>query len=236
MLLKEMLLKDRVAQVLEKVFLSSEKSGRSGKDICILAASKKHPPPLIREAFHCGLCNFGENYIQEYHDKVKVLDDLKIIWHFIGPLQSNKVKSIVGTFAMIQSVGRLKILHEIHRQSMKKNLVQKILLQVNFSKEKSKSGFFEEEIPSVLEAAQSCRGLQVCGLMVMPPPVNHEECNRAIFARAKSESELWKKYLNHEHHLGELSMGTSQDFSIAIEEGATMVRLGSLLLGPRKIS
>ena len=228
-----MFLKDRVSEVLERVSLAAQKSGRSEKSICLLAVSKRQTCSTIREAFHLGIGHFGENYVQEYRDKIKYLEDLKINWHFIGPLQSNKTKDVVGNFAMIHSVDRIKIIREIGRRSVEREHIQKILLQVNFSNEDSKSGFSEEEVPGILEQIQYHKGLQICGLMLMPKPVDEGELNRHIFSRAKNCSIAWEKYLSRGHHLQELSMGTSQDFEVAIEEGATIVRIGSTLLGPR---
>ena len=246
-----MSLKDRLSQVRKRVTLAAERSGRSPEDIRLLAVSKKQSPLRIKEALRLGLCHFGENYLQEYKSKSQALAHTslsssgepsgrlspstqpKIHWHFIGPLQSNKVKDVVGEFEMIHSVDRKKIFDEIERQSFQKDCVQPILLQLNLSGEESKSGFSEMEVPWVLEELQGCRGLRLYGLMVMPKPVTDGELNRPVFAHLRSCSLLWSKYLSDPHHLGELSMGTSQDFEVAIEEGATIIRLGSLVLGHR---
>ena len=222
-----MSLKKRVCQIQKRISLAQKKT-----KICLLAASKKQSVATMREAFDLGIHHFGENYVQEYREKVKHLKDLKIHWHFIGSLQSNKTKDVVGSFSIIHSVDRKKILQEINKWALEKNCIQKILLQVNFSMEESKSGFFEKEIPSILEILPSQKGVQVCGLMLMPKP-GHHEVNRPIFARAKICAMKWNKYLTDGHHLTELSMGTSQDFEVAIQEGATIVRIGSKLLGSR---
>ena len=244
-------MKDRLSQVRERIALSAERSGRSPDDICLLTVSKKQPPSRIEEALRLGLCHFGENYLQEYRSKSRALAHTflnsssepsgrlssatqpKIHWHFIGPLQSNKVKDAVGEFEIIHSVDRKKVFDEIEKQSCRKDCVQPILLQLNLSGEESKSGFLETEVPLILEELQDCRGLQLYGLMLMPNPVADGELNRPVFAHLRSCSLLWSKYLSDPHHLSELSMGTSQDFEVAIEEGATIIRLGSLILGPR---
>lgn len=228
-----MSLEDRVSQVMEKISLATQKSGRSEKDVQLVAVSKRQSYSIIRKSFHLGIHDFGENYVQEYQDKKESLQDLKINWHFIGSIQSKKIKDIVGNFIMIHSVDRTKIMHEMDKQSFHKNCIQKILLQVNFSREESKSGFSEKEIPYVLEKTQSYKGLQVCGLMLMPNSVNDGELNRPVFSRARNCARIWAKYLSDGHHLNELSMGTSQDFETAIEEGATIIRIGTHLLGPR---
>ena len=168
-----MFLKDRVSRVLEKISSAAQKSGRSQRGICLLAVSKRQAHSKVREAFYLGVRHFGENYIQEYKDKVKYLEDLKINWHFIGPLQSKKVKDVIGNFSTIHSVDRMKVIREMDRRFIDKGYIQKIFLQVNFSNEKSKSGFSEKEIPNILETIQCHKGLQICGLMVMPKPVDN---------------------------------------------------------------
>ena len=231
-----MSLENRVLQVLERISLSAQKSGRSPQDVGLVAVSKGQSHSTVREAHAMGVHHFGENYIQEYRSKAKSLEDLKIKWHFIGVLQSKKIKDIVGHFTLIHSVDRIKLIDEIDKRSVDKNQVQKILLQINFSKEDSKSGFLEDEAPEVLERIQNYKGIQVCGLMLMPKVVGDGELNRYIFSRAKNCAITWERYLSSGHYLSELSMGTSQDFEVAIEEGATLVRVGSCLLGPRIIT
>lgn len=196
------------------------------KNVQIIAVSKKQSIEKIRTLFFEGQRLFAENYVQEALKKQKELNDLKIEWHFIGHLQSNKVKSIVGHFELIHSIDSVKLIETINKVAKEKQLIQKILLQVNFSKETTKEGFDEPEVLPVLRNIKKYPHIQVLGLMTMPPLVDTPEENRIYFQKAAK--------LLRQTNLDVLSMGTSHDFSAAIQEGATYIRLGTILFGERE--
>lgn len=213
----------------EKILEAANKSGRIASDITIVAVTKLKSAQLIREAYGVGLRHFGENYIQEAQKKREELLDLNATWHFIGHLQRNKVKYIVGDYEYIHSVDRLSLAQEISKKSDS----QKIFIQVNLSGEASKSGVAPEEGARLIEKIQDLKGLQISGLMTMPPLTDKPEETRKYFAQLKNLQETWAQCISSPHHLDHLSMGTSHDFHVAVEEGATMVRLGTVLLGKR---
>lgn len=166
---------------------------------------------------------FAENYVQEFLMKKKYVTNIN--WHFIGPLQTNKIKNIVGEVDLIQSVGRLKEAEEISKHANKKSIIQKILLEVNIASEKSKLGFLPSEIESNILKISELKNIKTIGLMCMPPLFKDPNETRPYFKKLKSMADFLK--------LNELSMGTSQDFEVAVQEGATMVRLGEILFGDR---
>lgn len=197
----------------------------------ILAVSKLQSVEKIQELYSQGQRNFAENYVQEAMEKVAALKDLEILWHLIGHLQKNKVKYISGIFSQIHSVDSLALAQMINRKSMEMGHQQKVLLQINFAKEESKEGFAPETLDSVLPEIKNLTSLNVVGIMTMPPLTENAESNRPYFQSArKLRDQLKKDFPN----MQELSMGTSSDYLVAAEEGATWVRLGTILFGERK--
>jgi PLP dependent protein len=198
----------------------------------VLAVSKLQPVAKIRDLYKQGYRHFGENYPQELVKKKDELGDLKIHWHLIGHLQKNKVKMVIGC-ELIHSVDSAALAEEISKRAAAAGVTQKILLQVNVADESSKEGFDKESLEREFKKIISLPNLSVCGLMTMPPFVDKAEDNRVFF---KNLRQLLLN-LKSQHSLGgnfkELSMGTSQDFQVAIEEGATWVRLGTTLFGDR---
>jgi len=190
------------------------------KGVTVVAVSKNQPVPKILELYNQGCRDFGESRVQEWELKKKVLPD-DIVWHFIGTLQKNKAQKVVGHVGLIHSVDSLELAERISMLSVKKNIVSKILLEVNTSGESTKHGFFENEL--AIEAIKNLPGISVEGLMTMAANTEDEEKIRASFRKLR---ELKEKYA-----LKELSMGMSHDYRIAIEEGATIIRVGSLLFG-----
>jgi pyridoxal phosphate enzyme (YggS family) len=191
----------------------------------ILAVSKLQPIEKIQSLYAKGQVDFGENYVQEALGKVEQLKDLKIHWHLIGPIQSNKIKYLKDHFEYIHSVDSLKTAQTISTQAAKIHHVQKIFIQVNISNETSKSGFSIEELRKNWTEISQMKNVKVVGLMTMPPLQNEAEQNRPIFEALKK--------LADQYQLSELSMGTSHDYETALEEGATWVRLGTVLFGER---
>lgn len=191
----------------------------------VLAVSKLQPIEKIKSLYNEGQIDFGENYVQEALDKIERLKDLKIQWHLIGPLQKNKVKFLNQNFAYIHSVDSLKLAEKISEHAVKNNFIQKCFIQINLSGESSKSGYSKEPFLADWTKLRQLTGIEVVGLMTMPPLENNPEKNRAFFKELK--------YIGDTLGLKEFSMGTSHDYQIALEEGATWIRLGTMLFGER---
>ncbi|MBC7458947.1 MAG: YggS family pyridoxal phosphate-dependent enzyme [Bdellovibrionaceae bacterium] len=191
----------------------------------ILAVSKLQPLDKIEKLYAEGQTDFGENYVQEALGKIEHLKHLKIHWHLIGPIQSNKIKYLKDHFEFIHSVDSLKTAQIISTQAEKIRHIQKIFLQVNISNESSKSGFSIEQLLKDWTELGLMKNIKVVGLMTMPPLQNEAEQNRPLFKTLKK--------LADQLQLSELSMGTSHDYETALEEGATWVRLGTVLFGER---
>lgn len=203
----------------------------------VLAVSKLQPEEKIRALYLEGQRHFGENYVQEALDKIDHLKDLADIrWHFIGHLQKNKAKYVVGKFSLIHSVDSLELAQTLSRQCQVKNLQQNVLLQINLSQESSKGGFDKATLIAQWPVLKQLSGLHIFGLMTMPPLTETGEEVRLYFRelhdllnQLRLEADLKM------HPLTELSMGTSHDYRVAIEEGATIVRLGTILFGERPL-
>jgi pyridoxal phosphate enzyme (YggS family) len=203
-----------------------ERSGRQRPDITLVAVSKKFSAPHLRAAYAAGLREFGENYIQEFADKRPGLDDLaEAKYHFIGHLQSNKARLACQLFDVIQTADSAKLLARLDAAAGELNSKLQVMLEVKLSDEESKSGARPAEIPALLEAASHCRYLEVSGLMTMPPWSADPEQSRPYFQQLAA--------LARGLGLKKLSMGMSGDLEVAIEEGATIVRVGTALFGPR---
>lgn len=191
----------------------------------ILAVSKLQSIDKIQKLYSEGQVDFGENYVQEALEKIEKLKDLKINWHLIGPLQKNKIKYLKNHFAYIHSVDSVKTAELISTQAEKINYIQKIFLQINISNETTKSGFSIEDLKNNWSNIRKLQNIQVVGFMTMPPLQNEPQQNQSIF---KSLKELAVNY-----ELDELSMGTSHDYQVALAEGSTWIRLGTILFGER---
>lgn len=204
---------------------------RDPEKIKLIAVSKTYAADAINNAYELGLTDFGENKAQELRDKYNILGD-KVTWHFIGSLQRNKVKYVVKAASFIHSVDSISLLDEIDKQAAKLGKVQKILLEVKTSFEESKSGAEGED--NLTELARHCGSLEninLIGLMTMAPFTNDEKIIRQSFSELRK---LKDKLNGYGFNLSELSMGMTNDFEIAIEEGATMLRIGSAIFGKRK--
>jgi pyridoxal phosphate enzyme (YggS family) len=186
----------------------------------------------VKEAIDAGVAILGENYVQEARDKFNVLSMYPVSWHFIGHLQSNKAKYAVRLFDLIHSVDTLKLARELNKQAKKVNKVQNILIQANISKEPSKSGADVENVASLIKDISILENLSVKGLMTMPPYFNNPEKVRPYFSALRNLRDQIRKALPGVV-LDELSMGMTGDFEVAIEEGATLVRIGTAIFGER---
>ncbi len=227
-------LASRLADVRVRIAAACARAGRAPADVTLVAVSKTHPAEAVRAAFGCGVQAFGENYVQEFRQKHSALADLRPAWHFIGHLQRNKVRQVVGAVALIHGVGERELLAEIARRSLLAGLVSSVLLQVNLSREPTKSGCAPEALDDLAAEAAGMQGIRLCGLMTMPAPAPDPEAARPVFAALRELREgLVRRGLCDGRSFRELSMGMSDDFEVAIAEGATLVRIGTLIFGAR---
>ncbi len=221
---------ENIAKVGERIREAAQASGRDLDSIGLLAVSKTKPSAAVREAFAAGLRDFGENYLQEALEKQVELSDLPLIWHFIGPIQSNKTKPIAEHFAWVHSVDRLKVAQRLSEQRPVSLPPLNICLQVNVSLEPSKSGCAPDELTALALAVSQLPNLCLRGLMAIPEPTDDVAAQRAAFARLRELRDGLPMPLDT------LSMGMSHDLDAAIAEGATWVRIGTALFGARDYS
>ena len=232
------MLKENYSSVLEKVAAAAVRSGRDPKDVTLIAVGKMHEPKELQEVYDAGCRDFGENKVQELTGKIEVLPK-DINWHLIGHLQRNKVKYIAGKTTLIHSVDSLRLAEEIEVQTNKlKNgsLVSDILLEVNASGEISKFGIRPEESIQLCREISALRHVRVRGLMTVAPYVDDTEKNRSIFRKIRTISLDIRNANIDNVSMDILSMGMSGDYEVAIEEGATMVRVGTSIFGARDYS
>jgi pyridoxal phosphate enzyme (YggS family) len=208
--------------VKKRVAAACQKVGRSPDEVTIIAVSKTKPYLTVEAAFEAGATHFGENRIQEAEEKIAKLSHISPTWHLIGHLQTNKVKTAVQIFDVIHSVDSVKLAEVISKQADKEI---EILLQVNVAQEDTKGGFTVAELPEALKAVSELPNIRVQGLMTVAPWVNDAEEVRPVFKRLKE--------LGDSLELKHLSMGMTDDYEVAIEEGATMVRIGRAIFGAR---
>ena len=218
---------ENIAKVGERIRAAAQASGRDLDSVGLLAVSKTKPAAAVREAYAAGLRDFGENYLQEALEKQAELSELALIWHFIGPIQSNKTKPIAEHFTWVHSVDRLKIAQRLAEQRPSHLPPLNICLQVNVSAEDSKSGCAPAELAALALAVSQLPNLRLRGLMAIPEPTDDVAAQRAAFARLRELRDGLPLPLDT------LSMGMSHDLDAAIAEGATWVRIGTALFGAR---
>lgn len=227
-------LEDRLKGIMERVEGAALKAGRNPKEIALLAATKTVPPEMINHAIACGVNLIGENRVQELLGKRDKLNLNGASVHFIGHLQTNKVKYVAGKVDLIQSVDSLKLAESIARQSDKLNMVSEVLIEVNIEKETSKYGFLPREVEGALEEISKLKGVKVRGLMAIPPISDKRDELRAVFYNMyKLFIDMKEKKIDN-ISMDILSMGMSGDFEEAISEGSNLIRIGSALFGARK--
>ncbi|MBT6857042.1 MAG: YggS family pyridoxal phosphate-dependent enzyme [Nitrospina sp.] len=220
---------ENLAEVRERISQAIQKSGRDPDSVRLVAVSKQVDIAQIEEARTAGAVIFGENKVQDAVPKVDQIGRDGISWHFIGHLQKNKVKFLDERFDLIHSVDGLELAEKIAKQCQSENRVQRVLLQVNVAGETAKFGMEPGELEKQLMAFSSLKGIQVEGLMTIPPYDPDPENSRRHFSRLRELRDQCEKRLS----LPELSMGMSNDFEVAIEEGATLVRVGTAIFGAR---
>ena len=226
-------IKERLKIVKSQIVDAAKRCGRNPGEITLVAVSKKKSVETVLEAIDIGVNILGENYIQEAVEKIDAIGQKSthpVSWHFIGHLQSNKARVAVKYFDLIHTVDSLKLAQEINRQAEKIGKIQNILIQINISKEESKSGAEGEEAIRLAEDISHLKSLSLRGLMGMPPFFDDPEGARPYFRRLAQIRESIIPKICMEH----LSMGMSDDFRVAIEEGATMVRIGTAIFGSRQ--
>ena len=222
----------RLEIVLERIHKACERAGRKPEEVKLLGASKTVPPEKIREFYGCGLKVYGENRVQEFLKKFEALQDLNIEWHFIGYLQTNKVKYLMNKVVLIHSLDRKSLADEIQKRAQKAGITQNVLIEVNVGGEETKAGVEPQNLKELFEYTLSLQNLRVLGLMCIPPYLEDPEEVRPYFRKLRELKEELEREFNVE--LPHLSMGMSHDFEVAIEEGATIVRVGTALFGERK--
>ena len=216
----------------EKVANACKRAGRSREDVTLIAVSKTKPVSMIEELLPLGVRDFGENKVQELTAKEEVLPK-DIRWHMIGHLQRNKVKYVIDKACMIHSVDSLRLAQEISKEAVKHGLVMPVLIEVNVAGEESKFGVSVEEAPSLVEEVSKLPGIQVNGLMTIAPYVEDPEENRYVFRNLRKLSVDIREKNFDNVIMNVLSMGMTGDYEVAIEEGATHVRVGTGIFGER---
>ncbi len=217
----------------KKITAAAQGCNRNPGDVRLVAVSKKMDVKLIQQACDCGQILFGENYLQEAKGKINQLDK-KLKWHFIGHLQSNKARQAAELFQVIETVDRLKIARLLDKHAGELGKKLDILIQVNIAGEQQKAGISPERTRELITNISELANLHVRGLMMIPPFTKTPEESRPWFHQVKQLSiDLAQKELFHDNESVELSMGMSGDFTVAIEEGATLVRVGTAIFGPR---
>ncbi|MDD3403251.1 MAG: YggS family pyridoxal phosphate-dependent enzyme [Hespellia sp.] len=226
------MLKQQLAEVESNIQAACDRAGRDRSEVTLIAVSKTKPVPVLQEAYDLGIRIFGENKVQEIVDKFDALPE-DIHWHMIGHLQRNKIKYIVDKVDMIHSVDSIRLAEAIEKEAAKSNRIVNILLEVNVAEEESKFGLHIDEVVPTLEKIASLAHIKVCGLMTIAPFVDNPEENRPIFAKLRKLSvDIMDKNIDN-IIMSVLSMGMTNDYEVAIEEGATMVRVGTGIFGTR---
>jgi len=219
-----------IQRVEERISRACRRAGRNPEDILLVAVTKTVEPERIQQAIREGLTHFGENYIQEAEEKIKVLNQGE--WHFIGHLQSRKAKQALSLFSIIETLDSQKLALELNRQALQMGQTMEVLVQINEAGESTKSGLSPDQVPALLEESPAWPALRIRGLMTLPPYDLDSEKSRPWFRslfqrRGKWQAQFPRIDLTH------LSMGMSHDFEVAIEEGATIIRVGTALFGAR---
>lgn len=225
----------RVRGILSNVRAAAEKSGRDPCHVRLVAATKTVSVERIREGVDAGLALLGENRVQEALPKIEALAQTQIRWHFIGQLQRRKVRSILGLFDLIHSVDSLELAQEIDRRAGDAGLVQDVLLEVNVGGESTKAGFRPDELVQLVATLAPLTHLRIKGLMTIPPPTVDAESARPYFIQIRELAQAVAAETIPGVMMDELSMGMSNDYAIAVEEGATLVRVGSAIFGARHV-
>jgi hypothetical protein len=224
---------DRLTDVRSRITAAARSVGRDPASVRLIAVSKTFPLDLVRNAYAAGQRDFGENRVQEALDKIQDARDLDIRWHLLGHLQTNKAKRAASAFAAIHSVDGLELLRKLDAAAASDGTTPHLLIQVDLAGEETKFGVRPEDVPPLFEAAVSLRAARVVGLMTLPPIPENPEDARPWFVQLRRLRDDWAASGVPPDMLQELSMGMSGDFEVAVQEGATMVRVGTAIFGRR---
>ena len=225
------MIKENLAALQKSIGVLAKKAGRDEKNITLIAVSKTKPNDLVKEALEAGQVDFGENRVQEIVSKHEAFPDVN--WHMIGTLQRNKVKYIIPFVHLIHSVDSPKLLKEVSKQAVKHNREVNCLLQLNISDEPQKSGMSEQDAELIFRQVSQYPGVRIIGFMGMAMLTDNKTIIRNQFKRLKKALDDFSRFKGPQIDLQEISMGMSSDYDIAIEEGATMIRVGSTIFGAR---
>lgn len=225
---------ENLARVRERIEAAARRCGRDPESVRLVAVSKTVDAERVRKAIEAGAKILGENYVQEAQKKIEVLGH-EVAWHFIGHLQTNKAKVAAGLFDFIHSVDSLNLAQELGRRAKLRGKVLPVLLEINLAGEVTKFGAQEKETLLLAEKFSGMEGIEVKGLMTMPPFFEDPEASRPYFVELRKLGERLAKEKIPGISMEELSMGMSNDFEVAVEEGATLVRVGTAIFGPRPV-
>jgi pyridoxal phosphate enzyme (YggS family) len=220
-------LQENLTIVKNRIAIAATRSGRSATDITLVAVSKTVDSDIVRRAYELGVTDFGENRVQELNHKIEELPQAR--WHLIGRLQTNKVKDVVGKAALIHSLDRWNLAEALNKRGLQQGITVPCLLQINIAGEEQKAGIEPDEVESFLESLGQLETLRIEGLMTMAPLLDEGEKARPVFRELYHIKEKMSKNRYYNVNLHYLSMGMSQDYEVAIEEGANIVRVGSAI-------
>jgi pyridoxal phosphate enzyme (YggS family) len=224
---------ENLARIRARVDAAARGAGRDGRDVTLLAVSKTFDADHVRAAYAAGQRDFGENKVQEALQKIGETADIEIRWHLIGHLQSNKARKAAGSFASIHTVDSVELLRKLDSAAGAAGATPEVLVQVDLAGEDTKFGAAAEDARRIVEATLTLRAVRMSGLMLIPPWNEDQEQTRPWFVRLRELRDAWVSEGVPAASLGHLSMGMSHDFEAAIEEGATMVRVGTAIFGTR---
>lgn len=220
-----------IDDVRQRLTNAAEEVGKNPKDIILVGVSKTQSIEKIREAISSGIDTFGENKVQELMEKYDKASDVK--WHFIGHLQRNKVKYIIDKVEMIHSLDNIELASEIDKRAAKINRIVPVLIQINIGKEESKSGIYEEDMAEFTSNLKEFKNIVVSGIMTIPPASDNKEHTRKYFRRMREIFEQYKNCLYINFDFKYISMGMTEDFEVAVQEGANIIRIGTGIFGER---
>ena len=226
------MIKEQLLSVEQKIQIACKNAGRKREEVTLIAVSKTKPLEMLNEAYDAGIRNFGENKVQEMCEKQEQLPN-DISWHMIGHLQTNKVKYLIGKTKLIHSVDSIKLATEIEKQASKSDTVMDILIEVNIANEETKFGISKQETLDLVKEVSKFPHIRIKGLMTIAPYVENPEDNRVFFRQIKELAVDIDNQNIHNVSMNILSMGMTGDYMVAIEEGATMVRVGTGIFGER---
>ena len=227
-------LSERLENVRRRIVTAAQRSGRSPEEITLIAISKTHPPETLSAALEIGITDLGENRVQEAEEKIVTLGRRAARWHLVGHLQANKARRAVALFDYLHSLDSAELARRLERLCVEEGREEfPVLVQIKLGGEESKTGIDPRELPELLAEIKSCKRLRLIGLMILPPYFENPDCARPFFNTLRDLRDELKLQGHFGDLPGELSMGMSHDFEIAIEEGATMVRVGTAIFGER---